>query len=360
MTTNDLALINEAAAGNPAAAERLLRRIGDTVWRSCRVVTQDEAQAREAFSRVLSALQADGFSRLRRYDGRGRIETFTALVARDLLAQDVLDMLHADPQRGWRAFESFFQSDIRRIVARRLSGATHEEHRRDAYQDICLALVDNDCRRLKSYNGSGSFTGFVLHMVDRLAIDVGRALNPRRRLPAAIQRLPPLEQEVFRQVHWERCGIGLDVLVPAVARRLPPPAPGPAEVAAALERVTRSYDAATEGPVKIVPLPDPDDPVMTAAAVDASPEDLMLRREADHRLELAATAVRRAAASLGEAERLYLSIALSGDEPLPARAVARLMGRPVEEVYKLKQQVMKQLKETLKDDQAVKDYRASI
>jgi RNA polymerase primary sigma factor len=42
---------------------------------------------------------------------------------------------------------------------------------------------------------------------------------------------------------------------------------------------------------------------------------------------------------------LYLQIVFSANEPLPARGIARLMGCPVEEVYRLKQRTQKWLKE---------------
>ena len=70
--------------------------------------------------------------------------------------------------------------------------------------------------------------------------------------------------------------------------------------------------------------------------------------------------LRDVAATLSEEERLYIEIALGGAEPLPAREVALLMRRPVEEVYKLKQRVLKHLKEALEDHEAIKKWRTSV
>jgi RNA polymerase primary sigma factor len=71
---------------------------------------------------------------------------------------------------------------------------------------------------------------------------------------------------------------------------------------------------------------------------------LLLFEEEQRRAALVA-AVNTAAEKLPTDERLYLQIVFSANEPLPARGIARLMGCPVEEVYRLKQRTQKWLKE---------------
>lgn len=362
MTASDVDLVKEAAAGLEGAAERLLDRIAETVRKSCRLVTSNAEEAEEAFTWVIAALQADGFARLRAYDGRSRLETFVALVTRDLLARRLLDLLQADTSRGWRTFEAFFQCDIRRIVARRLPGTAREEDRRDACQDIWLSLIEDDYRRLKSYTGAGSFSGFVLHTVDRLACDFARGIDGRRRLPAAIQRLPPLAQEVFRQVHWQRCDRRPEVLAQAVARQLSAP-PDAAEVTAALEAVTRAlppgYDA--QGPVRLVSLPEVDEPSLEALGSDYdSPDEIAMRQQTERLLAVAAAVIRQAEARLNDTERLYLNLILSGDRPLPAREVARMMGLPVETVHKLRPRLIEKLKKILEDHPEIQALRTAL
>ena len=68
----------------------------------------------------------------------------------------------------------------------------------------------------------------------------------------------------------------------------------------------------------------------------------------------------RAVAGFPAEERLYLTVALGGAEPRPSREIARLMRRPVEDIYKLKQRVMNRLRDTLASDDAVKIWRASV
>lgn len=76
-----------------------------------------------------------------------------------------------------------------------------------------------------------------------------------------------------------------------------------------------------------------------------TPEDRLLLFEEEKRHAALVAAVNAAAEKLPADERLYLQIVFSANEPLPARGIARLMGCPVEEVYRLKQRTQKWLKE---------------
>lgn len=364
--SEDQTLVRAVLAGDPAAVERFLRAIADTVWSACRRLTRDEAEARDAYAAVCAGRAADGFGRLRPFDGRSRLATFIALVSRDLLAQRLLRLLHEDAQRGWRAFEAFFQADIGRLIQRRLPGVAHDDTRRDAYQEICVALIADDCRRLQAYGGSGSFGGFVLQTADRLLIDFIRSFSLRRRAPAAIARLPALEQEIFRHVHWQGAAADAASLTKILAQGMRPP-PTVDHVAAGLARVQRTlpsgYGATTSASARFVSLDDApelaEDGSGTGPSV-VSPEDIAIEREAESLLSTAVALLRDVAAGLPEAERLYIEIALGGAEPLPAREVARLMQRPVEDIYKLKQRVLKLLKDALEDQEAVRKWRASV
>lgn len=362
----DQKLVRAVLAGDPAAMERFLRAIADIVWSACRRLTRDEAEAREAYTAVCADLAANGFERLRPYDGRSRLATFIALVSRDLLATRLLRLLQEDTQRGWRAFEAFFQADIGRLIQRRLPGATHDETRRDAYQEICVALIADDYRRLKSYSGGGSFGGFVLHTVDRLLIDFIRGFSMRRRAPAAIARLPALEQEIFRRVYWQGAATDPVSLATSLARWVKPP-PTVGTVAAALTHVRRAlpsgYGSVAPASTRFLSLADAPELAEDRSRDGpsaASPEDIAVERETETLLSTAAAMLRDVAATLPEAERLYIEIALGGAEPLPAREMARLMRRPVEDIYKLKQRVLKRLKDALADQEAVKRWRATV
>jgi len=76
-----------------------------------------------------------------------------------------------------------------------------------------------------------------------------------------------------------------------------------------------------------------------------TPEDCLLLAEEERSRAAVVAAVKAAAADLPTDERLYLQIVFAANEPLPARDIAKLMGYPVEEVYRLKQRTQRWLKE---------------
>lgn len=359
--TDERARLAAVFAGDHAAAARLLKEVSAPIWTACKLLCAGEDEAREAFLEVMAAWRENGFGRLRGYKA-GSIQTFIILSTRELLAQRMIKLLRNDGERGWKAFERFFESDIRRLIRRRLPGPAYEDLRRDAYQDICLSLIDNEYRRLKAYGGSGSFAGFILQTVDRLTIDLLRSLNSRRRLPAAISRLPALDQDIFKLVFWKRLPPRPDVLASALRGRFDP-VPGIAEIDAALVRVRGAAPDPGEGarirPVSLSDIPEQivDDAIGKA---EASPEDILSDRQQDRMLSLALEVMKSAADGLSGAEKLYIDIMLSGQDAMPAREIARLMQRPVEEVYKLKQRVLKRLREIMEENEAVKTWRASV
>ncbi len=216
----DKALLAAALRGVAGAAEDLARSLADLVWTACSRVTSGAADAQAAFREVMTALAANGFSRLKDYDGRARVRVYVALVVRDLLLERALNLLVLDAARGWPAFEAFFGQDMRRMIERALPGTGNRQNREDAYQAVCEALLSNDLQRLRAYSGRGSPSGFVLHIIENLVVDFVRTIIPRRRLPAAIERLPALDQSVYRLALLgpPRCRAG-DPAPASVARR---------------------------------------------------------------------------------------------------------------------------------------------
>jgi len=267
----------------------------------------------------------------------------------------MLQLFHSDQQKAWRAFENFFKTDFLRLIHKRLPGAKGEDARRDAYQTISLALIDQDCRRLKAYNGSGSFVGFVLRTADHLLIDFIRSLASRRRLPNAVARLPELDREVFRLVNWQNVPERPELLAPylnACLERVP----DHAAIAAALLRV-KAYARAEKD---ARPRQTETDLTQIADAPESSPEAQLVQSEEDEQLRAAVDVLNRAIDTLPDAERLYLTIVFNNAQTPPAREIARLMQRPVEDVYKLKQRVLKHLRDIIAEESAVKNWRASV
>src|SRR3982074_1278126 len=101
---DDFARLAALRAGNSVHTAQFVKDISGTVWKSCRVLTGEDAEAREAFAETMASLSANRFARLWGYSGCGTLETFVALSVRDLLAERMLRLVQSDPQRGWIAF----------------------------------------------------------------------------------------------------------------------------------------------------------------------------------------------------------------------------------------------------------------
>jgi RNA polymerase primary sigma factor len=353
-------LLDGALRGDPAAAAGLMRAIADLVWTACQRVTHGGADAEAAFREVMASIRDGGFARLKGFDGRARVRVYVALVARDLLAERVVRLLALDAAGGWRAFQGFFADDMRRIISRLLPGSHHHQNREDAYQAVCEALLKNDLQRLRAYSGRGSPAGFVLHVIENLVIDHVRTIMPRRRLPAAIERLSALDQAIFRLLYWERLPPDPPLLLTRVPRG--DAAPTISEVAQAIGRVRLAvpsgYVVASES--QTVDLSAADDAGLAVGAEDlavATPEDQVLGAEAAAQLDGALAALRAALPRLSAEEQLYLKLALAGH---PAREIARLVGLPVETVHRLAQQVKRHLRQEIGGDEAVKNWKLSV
>jgi RNA polymerase primary sigma factor len=343
-------------AGDPATVAEFLKDISATVWTACRLLTCDDRQAREAFAEIMAKLRVDRFARLSSYSGRGSLDAFVALTVRDLLAERMLRLFQSDGDAAWRAFERFFEDDILKLIRRHFPGPANEDLRNDAYQEVCVALIDSNYRRLKAYDGSGSFAGFVLRMCGRLVIDFLRRAVPRRRLPAAVARQGALDREIYSLVYWQQLPQRPEILAAHLQSRLQT-LPDEAEIAAALARLKVHAPAQQEG-VRTTLIDSVADVLMDDT--ELSPEEQLLQSEKNEQLDAALHVLTRAVETLPAAERLYLTIILSGAEPPPSRDIARLMQRPVEDIYKLKQRVLNRLREVLSEESAVKTWHASV
>ncbi len=214
----------------------------------------------------------------------------------------------------------------------------------DIYQDICEKLVEDDCRRLRKYGGEASFIGFVLEIVENLLTDMMRREVPRQRLPAAIQRMPQFEQEIYKAIAWKGCAPDTARLAEFLRRRDADPEPD--VVAAALARVMeavtpRKGDGAPRPKtVSLDAIIDAVEEKLSDQSATTPEEDLLLAEEEREREALIAT-IRASAAMLADDERLYLQVVFGTPEKIPRRRIAELMGCSVAEVDRLKQKTQR-------------------
>ncbi len=347
-TEKNRALVAAVMAGKPDAIAHFIREISGTIWASCRALSAYEGEARDNFIDVMAQLRASGFAAFRDYDGRSTLKTFTALVVRELYCRKVLQLFDSDPAKAWRIFAQLFEADIR-LINRRLPATASEDNRQDLYQSICVALMDQNYRRLRAYSGKGSFSGFVLRCADNIVRDEIRSgFAPRRRLPVPVARLGELEREVFRLVFWNSVPDRTDLLAQHLHSRFSRDFPS-TEIELALTLVRKV--------AKSLRVSAPPQGIDDSA--EPSPEDILIQAREDEQLSAALGALTQAIQILPDDERLYLMLMLR-DSPPPPRDLARIMQRPVEDIYAMKQRVLKKLRELICENAAVKNWLTSV
>ncbi len=348
---SELSLVSAVLAGDRIASARFIDYASPLLWSAVTRLEGDGAEGEAALLHVVAALKADGYARLKAFDGRARLSTYLALVARDILAGRLARRFSEAPDQAWSRFVRFFERDIRRRVSQRFPRDVATSSQDDAYQEICLKLIEGDYRRIRAYGGRGSFIGYVLTTVDRLLIDLIRRDSPRRRLPAAVARLSALDQAVYTATAWEGCPADVERLVVRLRGRVEPD-PDAAEIGQALERLAdavRSELSTQRAESVSLEMIVEEGGGLAIADPAPTPEDQLLRAEEErHRAALVA-AVKAAAAGLPAPERLYLQTVFAAGNPLSARDIAKVMGCPVEEAYRLKQRTQRWMKKVAAD-----------
>jgi RNA polymerase primary sigma factor len=342
----ELALVKAVVAGDSAAAKRFLDATSATLWAVVVKLEGDGTDGEAAFLAVIEAFKADGYARLKAFDGQGRLATYLAIVARDILADRLARSFVEAPRKSWTRFERFFGPDIRRRVVQRFPREGSSGHRDDAYQEICLKFIEDDYRRIRSYDGLGSFTGYILTVAERILIDLVRKDAPRRRLPAAVSRLPALDQDIYAAMVWNAHPADASRLAMTMRGRFERD-PDVTEIRQAMERLAKAGPLAPSARTEMVSLDSSGDDDEGIAVPDpgATPEDQILEAEEERTRSALLAEIKAAAAELPADERLYLQIAFSATDPLPARQIARSMQLPVEDVYRLKQRTQRWLAE---------------
>ncbi len=341
---SERALVAQVIAGDIAAAARFLDLAAPTLWSAVAALAGAGRSGEAAFIRVVEQVQANGWRRLTGFQGRSSLAGFLALVARAVLIEDLAEAFEGAPAQAWPRFQRLFARDIRRRIARRFPRADTAA-RDDLYQEICLKLLEDDFDRIRKFHGRGNFEGFVLITVDRLLIDQLRKEARRRRLPAAVEAMPALEQAVFVEVAWKDAPSDPVVLLARVVGACP--GADLAAVRLALDQVTGPVQAvraaAAQGrSVSIEDAADRGQPLtLPDGALNAEAAAIAHEEEAGRAAII--EAIKAAAETMPVDERRYLQVYFSATEALPPREIARVMGRPIEEVRQIQQRVMRRV-----------------
>lgn len=343
--SDDAELIAGLRRGVERDVERFLELAATAVWTPV-VALAGEKKAEQTFCRVIAALSADGYARLARYDGRSRLSTFLALATREYLGEELAHDCASDPRAAWPGFDRFFRNDIRRCISRRFP-RDDQAKLDDEYQGVCIKLIENDYRRIRSFDGSGGFIGYILRVVNRLLIDrLRQEASGRRRLPAEIERMGKLEQAVFVARAW----IGLppvpELIAASVQGKLDGH-PSVEQIAQALNRLGPAIASARSARARPEHTPSDlaDDEAFNVADPGAAIDETLIELEQQRRSDALIERVQREASGLpGELHR-YLRLVFDLGEPTPPRELARLMGVAATDIYKLQQQAKQWLKQ---------------
>jgi len=97
---------------------------------------------------------------------------------------------------GWATFLDTYSKTMLR-VARQF--ATDDSAVDDCYEYVCARLSDNNFRRLKTFDPSGTagFKTWLTAVTANLCKDWRRSVYGRKQLPESIRRLPEFDQLVF-------------------------------------------------------------------------------------------------------------------------------------------------------------------
>ena len=347
---SDLALISAVIRKEAGAWDRFVQRYSDLVYTYCSSIFSDQDLEVE-YLNAFRCLQSDNFANLRDFEGRVEFSTYLTVTLGKILERRIVELFNIDSNRGWTAFQGFFKKVLNRL----------RRENEDLYQDICVRLIDNNYRRIVSFDGRGSFTGYIRRVIDNLCLDLRRNSEGRRRLPEPVLRLPALEQEIYRQIHWngsrekdlpdilrddrgipygkERLELALAQLRNTQLRQVDPPV---REIS--LESVVR------DGEEKEKELPDS----------TYAPETLLVDAQEERSTEEHYFALMQALNSLPAEFSLYVRLRFYSQPEKSPREIARLMGRSEREIYKIRQQAISVLRIALKESGVEKKLDLSV
>ncbi len=349
----DERLVARVLGGDAVATREFVDLAAKVVWPVVKSLVGDGSEGEAAFLAVMRALKDKNSARLRRFDGKCDLTRFLKLTARDILAEEVARTFSLDSNRAWRRFELFFARDIKRRIRVRFPRAD-EFQREDLYQEVTLKLIEGDYKRIKSFSGNSSFTGYILNVIENLLRDLVRREAPRRRLPAAVQRMSPLHQAVFAAVVWRDVPTSPERLAPAVRAALAVDVDPAALIEALADLAAHMDKARDEAALR---------PTAAAARdlaegefeklADTAPgaEEKIIRDAEEAQKDALVALIRRKADELPKAERLYLQLFFYATEPAKPREIAKAMSVPAAEVYRLQERTSRWLRGVARDFQ---------
>ena len=126
----------------------------------------------------------------------------TAGPPRPITDSELVALFGRDPERAWALFLDRYADII--LSELRLRDPAHDSVM-DGFVYVCEMLSERGFRRLRSIRhlgDRGELTPWLRTVVRNLATSFGWKRSGRKRLLRCVERLPALEQEVFRWYFW--------------------------------------------------------------------------------------------------------------------------------------------------------------
>ncbi len=348
--TGDLILIQAVLRNEQGAWDRFVRRFSDLVYSYCSSVFSDPELDAEYLT-VFSHLQSDDYAFLRAYNSRAGFSTYLNLKLRELLAGRILALFTENPARAWEAFQRYFRELLEPLKRRS----------EDLYQDVCVHLIDDNYRRIVGFDGRGSFAGYIRRVIDNLCLDLRRRSEGRRRLPEAVQRLPALDQEIYRQLYWNG---SRKKDLPDILRDERGNPYGPERIELALAQLRNTPLRQIDAPVREISLVsvsgDGEEKERELPDSTYAPETLLVDAEEGRSDERHYSALQEALNGLPAELYLYVRLRFYNNPTKSPKEIARLMGRSEQEIYKIRQQAISVLKMALKERGGEKNPDLSV
>jgi RNA polymerase primary sigma factor len=345
----DLILIQAVLGNEQGAWDRFVQRFSDLVYSYCSSVFS-EPELDAEYLTVFRYLQSDDHALLRAYNGRAEFSTYLNLKLRELLAGRILALFTENPGRAWEAFQLYFKELLEPLKRRS----------EDLYQDVCVQLIDNNYRRIVGFDGRGSFAGYIRRVIDNLCLDLRRQSEGRRRLPEAVQRLPALDQEIYRQLYWNG---SRKKDLPDILRDERGNPYGPERIEQALAKLQDTPLRQIDSPVRelsLVSVASDGEEERDLPDATYAPETLLLNAEEGRSDERHYSALKEALNGLPTELYLYVRLRFYSDPSKSPKEIARVMGRSEREIYRIRQQAISVLKMALKERGGEKNPNLSV
>ncbi len=188
----DSALVHAVIVGGSAAWERFVGAYGDAIYAIC-VSFVGNALADELFAAYFGQLRDGDFRALKGYQtGRGVLKTYLVCDAHSYCMRRALaDYLHRTEvvEAVWHQLEAYYKPSLLRTIEGLLQRAEQADLAADdLYQHLLVHLMEDQCARLRTFSGEGSFRAWLRQVATNFVLDRLRQAPARAFVPIQGER----------------------------------------------------------------------------------------------------------------------------------------------------------------------------